>query len=306
MARVERHLRTEGLRGVSLDRLLLSGVLIAALVFAVGVGSGRSLAHVGGPGRLVSPRSYASDLLVVALAVFALAALFVAYALRPHRRRKEDEPERVGPPPSRWAALISLVVSFALVGGLIAAFLVLAHRHVSSGAQTPAGGIATTPKPPAGTNTAPQHGQLPPLHWWGIAGVGVVVLLAAILVWRAVARPSEAEVETPDRSVELREALAVSLDDIEREPDPRRAVIRAYARMERVLGDHGLARRRFETSLEYLGRALATERVSPNATSRLGQLFERAKFSTHDVDSAMKHDALVALRAVRDELEAAS
>jgi hypothetical protein len=108
-----------------------------------------------------------------------------------------------------------------------------------------------------------------------------------------------------DEADQLLGALDLSLEDLEAEPDPRLAVIRAYARMERALGAHGLARRPTETPLEYLARALGSLRVGRPSVERLAALFERAKFSQHDIDPTMKTDALQALAALRAELAAA-
>jgi hypothetical protein len=102
-------------------------------------------------------------------------------------------------------------------------------------------------------------------------------------------------------------ALAVdeSLDDLRAEPDPRRAVIAAYARLERVLAAHGLPRRPAEAPLEYLGRMLAELSVTDRAARALTDLFERAKFSQHAVGAEMKNQAIDALQTVRDDLLAA-
>jgi hypothetical protein len=103
----------------------------------------------------------------------------------------------------------------------------------------------------------------------------------------------------------LAEAVDESLDDLRAEPDPRRAVIAAYARLERVLAAHGLARRPAEAPFEYLRRMLADLAVSEAAARRLTDLFERAKFSQHAVEPEMKEQAIHALETVRDDLLAA-
>ena len=103
----------------------------------------------------------------------------------------------------------------------------------------------------------------------------------------------------------LEAALDESLDDLRAEPDPRRAVIAAYARLERVLASHGLPRKTSEAPLEYLGRMLSGLSVSPPAARRLTDLFERAKFSQHAVPAEMKEQAIDALETVRDDLAAA-
>ena len=105
---------------------------------------------------------------------------------------------------------------------------------------------------------------------------------------------------------ELSLAFDESLDDLRSERDARRAVIAAYARAERVLAAHNLPRRPSETPMEYLGRVLANLRVQPDVALELTGLFERAKFSPHEIDEAMRADAIAALVAIRDELRAAA
>ena len=101
------------------------------------------------------------------------------------------------------------------------------------------------------------------------------------------------------------QAVDESLDDLRAEPDPRRAVIAAYARLEGVLAAHGLPRKPAEAPLEYLGRMLAELSVSDRAARGLTDLFERAKFSQHVVGADMKDEAIDALETVRDDLAAA-
>jgi Domain of unknown function (DUF4129) len=111
---------------------------------------------------------------------------------------------------------------------------------------------------------------------------------------------------TADAASALSAALDDSLDDLRAERDARRAVIAAYARMESTLGRHGLPRRPFEAPLEYLARVLHELRVRSGAVLALTELFERAKFSRHEIDAEMKDEAIGALIAVRDDLEATS
>ncbi len=98
--------------------------------------------------------------------------------------------------------------------------------------------------------------------------------------------------------------VEITIDDLRRENDPRRAVVAAYASMERILAAHGLARRRAETPFEYLARVLRELHVGEDAVRSLTQLFEYAKFSAHEIDAGMKEEAIVALSAVRDDLRA--
>ena len=100
-------------------------------------------------------------------------------------------------------------------------------------------------------------------------------------------------------SDELAALLDDTLDDLRAEPDPRRAVIAAYARTERALGAYGFPRRSFEAPLEYLDRIAAPlHEVQPSARRlvfELTHLFERAKFSSHAIDAEMKDDAIATL-----------
>jgi hypothetical protein len=141
--------------------------------------------------------------------------------------------------------------------------------------------------------------------WVPVLLVAVLAALAvaALVVSSRRARPSSAKAELAD---ELALALDVTLDDLRNESDPRRAVIAAYARLERVLAAHGQPRRDADTPEEHLARVLGHLDVEPRAVRRLVDLFVRAKFSQHEVDGRMKDDAIAALEQVRDELREAA
>lgn len=278
-------------------------MLALALAAAVGYGSGRSLAHVGGPGRLVDPSAYGGDLIVVFVAVLAVAFGGIAMVLWPGRRRRhDDEAERLfeWEPPPWWTPWLVLLLAVAAIGAL----LLLPHHAGQPSSTQPllTGPVRSTPHP---ATPAPTHSTVSPVHWWVLAVVGVLLVAAAILavVLTRRGRSDAGELRDLSGAEELRSAVALSLDDIEREPDPRRAVIKAYGRMESALEGHGLGRRPFETSLEFLARSLGSLRVSGAAVGALTALFERAKFSRHEVDAAMKGEALAALVRLRDELE---
>src|SRR3954452_2618138 len=134
-----------------------------------------------------------------------------------------------------------------------------------------------------------------------VGGVAVAVLAVALAERRRTRRlPANAAVAD-----ELAGALEVTLDDLRAERDPRRAVIAAYARMERALAAHGIPRRRFEAPNEYLDRVLADLPRRSRAAERLTELFERARFSTHEIPPELKEDAIAAVEALQAELAAA-
>jgi hypothetical protein len=148
-----------------------------------------------------------------------------------------------------------------------------------------------------------------PRFRWPVLWVTLVLLagIAAFLTWKYT-RPKPVEDDVVDEET-VAEAVAASidgaLDDLEREPDARRAVIAAYARMEGVLARGGLERNRSETALEYLQRILLGLTSRTDAVTRLTALFERAKFSRHEIDGSMKQEAIDSLRAIRDDLQPA-
>jgi hypothetical protein len=168
--------------------------------------------------------------------------------------------------------------------------------------------LATPPSGGAGVNTHNNPGKPIPFDWLpaivmlSIALVGAVVVAYLMFRRPPTRRPTQAEL-----AARLSAVLDDSLDDLRAETDPRRAVIATYARMEVTLAGAGLPRAAAETPLEYLGRVLRELlHTSAEAVARLTALFERAKFSTHEIDAAMKNDAIDALATMRDELRAAT
>ena len=105
---------------------------------------------------------------------------------------------------------------------------------------------------------------------------------------------------------DIADVLADTLDDLRAEPDARRAVIAAYARLEQALAAAGLPRMRSETAEEYVVRILDQLEVDGAPVRTLTELFTRAKFSQHAVDVTMKESAIDALVQIRDDLRAAA
>jgi hypothetical protein len=140
-----------------------------------------------------------------------------------------------------------------------------------------------------------------------ISWLPILMVVGLTLVAGAAYLVGERRARRRRRSGEvLAEQLAVvldeTLDDLRAERDPRKAIIAAYARLERVLAANGVARRAAETSDEYLPRVLRGLELDGDAVQRLTALFTRAKFSQHDVDTAMKEEAIDSLERIRDEL----
>jgi hypothetical protein len=154
----------------------------------------------------------------------------------------------------------------------------------------PAPSTLEVPDPP------PSSGVVP----WIVAGIALAAMVAVVAAQMAADRRRRQPPRTPaERLVDL---LDDTLEDLEREPDPRRAVIGAWARMERGLAAAGLPRYPAEAPFEYAGRVLEAALARPASVHRLTGLFERAKFSQHRIGEGDREQAIAALRAVRREV----
>jgi hypothetical protein len=145
----------------------------------------------------------------------------------------------------------------------------------------------------------------PSVSWLPIVVVAALVLAAVVAYVVAERRAQRARGPREELAEQLAVVLDETLDDLRAEADPRRAIIAAYARLERVLAANGVPRRDAETADEYLPRVLDDLDLDARAVERLTALFTRAKFSPHDVDTVMKEEAIGALERVRDELRLA-
>lgn len=276
----------------------LAGLAVVGLLALVALGSrgGHPGARFQAHQRQV-PAQVGNDLLTAMLIGYGVGILVLIAVFLTFRHKWED-------PRSRW--LRDLVVTLLLCGLVtLIGYRVLHHHgllrllHLNQNGGAAAVGHART------SQTLPQlpAPKQPARFDWGFAALlaGLALLAAAFFLVRArrggTAPPGEQGVEE-----ELGTAVSESIDDLRRESDPRKAVIAAYARMERVLRRHGRARRAAEAPYEYLERVLADLRIRPAAVKELTELFERAKFSVHRIDGGMKTRAIDALVAVREDL----
>jgi Domain of unknown function (DUF4129) len=281
--------------------LLLAAATVVLLGLVVVAAGGYRLGEAGSS----HATPYAVDtLLTIVLAVYAVGALALIggtfWAGLDVRRHPMPSPRRR----STFAAIALALGALALLVALSSRFhwrFGLDRIHPPPAASTSVGTSAdatSKTKDLKGADHQPQFRIVP----------FVVVLGGAVAAFGAlaVAEKRRRRRLPPDRALtdELVEALDETLDDLRAERDPRRAVIAAYARMERALAAHGMPRRRFEAPHEYLGRVLG-ELTNGRAPARLTALFERARFSTHAIDAPMKDEAIEALERLQAELAAA-
>jgi Domain of unknown function (DUF4129) len=287
--------------------VLVPAIAVAALVALVAALSGGLPGRVRGSGAGLSAQALLGDAAAIVLALALGAVCFVIYdactsreridagGVRRRRRRRWRLPRLSLDP----ASMILALVVFAVVA-LILAIAVL----IGGSRGAPAGALAT-----AGTTVAPTHHAAPAASGGGnIPANGLIFAIVASLlalagIWLALREQGRRRAAVPaSASDELAAAVEESLEDLGSEPDPRRAVIKAYDRMERALTASGTPRDRAETPLEYLRRALAAVNASKSSIRRLTDLFEQARFSRHVIDAMMKQEAIEALTALRSEL----
>ena len=276
-------------------RVLLLGLGVTALVVLAGAASrGRPLAgSAGGAGPSAAFFDYSYTTILV-FAVVVVAVVIWAFA--------EARGSRSEPRSSNYFVSTLLFIASAFV---IAYFLRHSHflerfQQLAQQSQHP----QKTGTGAASPGTIPTHARGAKVRWDEIVVFVALVLGAAALV--AAGRLRDRRSPAGSRDYRSHEAVAFaldeSLDDLRNDPDLRRAIIAAYARMEAALAFAGLPRRPSEAPLEYMERALTAIDASAPAAQRLTVLFEWAKFSQHEPEPQMRDEAIAALVAVRDEL----
>jgi hypothetical protein len=232
----------------------------------------------------------------VTLLTITYAVVIVGVLLTLFRRRRGWQD-----PGSHWLRNYCIILVFmALFTGI--GYFVITHGHFRERIQKQQAqqGQTRARRPLPFKPLPARHAHF---QWPLALGLGALVLLGG--VWVMVRRDRRPEPPGPGESVEeeLARAIGTTIDDLRSERDARRAVIAAYANMERILGSHGLARSRAEVPYEYLARVLRVLQVGESSVRSLTELFEYAKFSPHEIDETMKEHAIESLVAVRKELQ---
>ena len=278
-------------------RGVLAASIAVGLLALVAVGSLRGPLG-SGRGRPSYPADLVDSLVLLLFLAMLAAGVLAVISLWPDRhlaRRRR--------PGGNWNLILPMALIVVL--WLLRDWLGLGERDRDQPptSTVPAPSTLEVSAPPPGSGVVP----------WLVAGLVLVamvgIVVAQLMAERRRRRPPRTRAE---RLVEL---LDDTLEDLEREPDPRRAVIAAWARMERGLAAAGLPREPAEAPFEYAARVLDSALVATPApvggegsaaVHRLTGLFERAKFSRHHIGPADRDQAVAALRAVRRELAEAA
>jgi hypothetical protein len=138
---------------------------------------------------------------------------------------------------------------------------------------------------------------------WLLVPVAVTVAVlapAAVLIRRRRLRLDRAA--HGDEASALGRAVKASIAALETERDPRRAILRAYARMEQAFREVEIVRGRDETASELLVRTTRRLPVSASAAAALTERFEEVRYSTHQITETDREQALASLHRVEREL----
>jgi uncharacterized membrane protein YidH (DUF202 family) len=275
--------------------ILLPALLVVALLGVVVIAATGSTPT--GSNRSRSPSHvFVDTFFTLSLVLMAGAAILMIYGLTQRREIAEQMALRKKRRRFGFTSFLAIVLAFTAV-----AYFRLKANGVNLNRGERAG--QTSPR-----QTLPGDDTLRDYHanfaWLPLLVIAALAL-ASYAAWR-LSRKRRAEPEDDESMAEtLAQAIESTLGDLRAERDPRRAIIAAYARMERALAAFGVPRRRPETQQEYLERILGGLEVDTEAVRRLTDLYTQAKFSQHEVGAAMKEEAIETLEHVRDELRAA-
>jgi hypothetical protein len=236
---------------------------------------------------------YLATIALVMLPVGAFLIFWAAFLKRAYKdvplMKTSGYPLSVAPRPFAYIVVFFIVLAIGVHWG---------HRNNSGGgAGTPSAGIPSNADSAKGRKPYDPHFQ-----WLPIAILGSMVIGIGGSMFLLTLRRRREEDDPDAMRVTVAEVLEETLDDLIREPDPRKAVIVAYGRMERTLAARGFPRDEHEAPGEYLERILDVVGASGHSVRRITKLFERARFSEHDIDQAMKDDAIESLTGLRAEL----
>jgi hypothetical protein len=274
--------------------LALAGAgAIGLVLVAAATAGGFALRDEDGSGGLFAPKlpSYAAWVLVPLLFLAFIGSFAVLSQVMTGRRL--TRPERT----PLWVQFVTLIL-------VVLAVVALQNQGVFDRIQ----GDRADELAEESANASPRPDSGEEVERSATLGVVVTIALVLLLGWilllsvSVLRRDRRVRVALDPETEALLEGVDAGIDDLSRIADARAAVIACYGRMEAALAAAGIPRRPSEAPLEFLARVLLErDIVGPSATT-LTSLFERARFSTHDVDESMRADALGALRDVREQI----
>jgi Domain of unknown function (DUF4129) len=279
--------------------LKAAGLAVGLVVLLAIVATAARGGHPGTSGHVATrpvPNTVQDGFITLLAVVYVAVIVAIVIAFFRYKDRWSD-------PGSHWLKNFVLVL---ILMGIATAFgyYALQHSHLREQAAK----IRREQARSRNTQNRIRHVPATParqahFEWPLVVGIGGLVLLGGVWIYVRSRRRLAPIFEEQGLEGDMISAIETTIDDLRTEKDARRAVIAAYALMEQTLARHGLARHRSEAPLEYLAKILRGLHVRESAVVSLTRLFEYAKFSGHEVDAAMKEEAIEALIAIRDDLQ---
>jgi len=271
--------------------VLVAGTALVTVVAVVA--DGAPLRAPDDHGRAELPDRLLATLEVAVLVggLLVVVALIVMALTGPRTRRGELRGRR---------ALFRTLLAMAAFAIVTSAFLA---RRGGDDKEQPT--TAATPVVVTEATDAPAGNR--PTWPLALLGAAVVVALGAA-GWAARRRrptfdgPIDPSATEAAQRAAAGAAFTASLADLEDEPDPRRAIVAAYARLLDGLEAAGFGRRPAEAPEEHLQRVLEQLHVPDGPLRTLVALFAEARFSQHPLTGMHKRTAIDAFVAARDAI----
>ena len=274
---------------------LAAGLVVLLAIVAMAARGG----HPGTSGHVATravPNTVQDSFVTLLAVVYVAMIVAIVIAVFKYKDRWSD-------PGSNWLknfVLVLILMAIATAFGYYA----MTHGHLREQAKK----VEQAQARPGNKQQKLHHLPATPartahFEWPLVVGIGGLVLLGGVWMYVRSRRRLAPLFEERGLEADMVTAIETTIDDLRSEKDARRAVIAAYAAMERTLARHGLARHRSEAPLEYLANILRGLHVRESAVVSLTRLFEFAKFSGHEVEGVMKEEAIDALVAIRDDLQ---
>jgi hypothetical protein len=230
--------------------------------------------------------------LLIVLVLSLLILYIVARAKRPKRAAKELAPRRK----KGWMQVVGIIllpVFFVLSAPLRNALERLLER--APGSPPSSKGGPGTPTPPA----IQEHSAILGLM---LTLLLLILVLGTFYLIYTLSRSDNMRGKARGGPVTFQGAIALGMEDLRSIRSPRAAVIACYSRLQ-ALADRIGAHRETDTPLELMDRLAGDSNVSRKSLGTLTSLFERAKFSRHEIDESMRVEALDALTDVNEQLD---
>ena len=122
-----------------------------------------------------------------------------------------------------------------------------------------------------------------------MGGVAVGVLVGMIMLFKEGKNEEDPTIE---------DIASQTIDKLRTDDDHRKTVINCYKQMCDWLGKRGVKRDAYRTPREFALAAKRFLQISPNSLYELTQVFEKARYSKHEIDSNDRNKAIASLNEI--------